>query len=131
MTESKIRLEPIGSNQTVLCLGEKIQILFSYSTAVAGYDGTGNVPCYIVANVDSKGDPWSPTTKRHIKNYLGEGKPCLTVPQRSIEALLHPDNQHWEESFNPKAHAKKWRLKDWDDSKVVKGAPLPWFRLDH
>ena len=59
-------IEKIGSNQTLLKLKNGVEILYSYSTPVAGYNPYDEDGAYFRTT-----KKWSKTTTRHINKYLG------------------------------------------------------------
>ena len=75
-----MELQSIAANRTLLIFNNGItEILFSYSTPVAGYS---NKLGYV------KTDQWySQTTTRHINKYI-DGKPHKVVSQSTINDLL-------------------------------------------
>lgn len=57
-----IKLKQIKANMTELTLDDGTKILFSYETPVAGWDNDGAFRTT---------EHYSPTTTRHINQYLG------------------------------------------------------------
>lgn len=57
-----MKLQSLGSNQTLMTRHDDIQILFSYSTPVAAY-----IPTQGYFRTEQK---WSNTTTRHIQKFI-------------------------------------------------------------
>jgi hypothetical protein len=73
-----MKIKTIASNLTELQIND-MNIAFSYSTPVAGWDDQG------AFKTDKK---FSATTSKHIKKYLGEAfDNARVVPQSLIEGL--------------------------------------------
>ena len=73
-----MKIKTIASNLTELQIND-MNIAFSYSTPVAGWDDEG------AFRTDTK---FSPTTSKHIKKYLGAAfDNARVVPQSLIEGL--------------------------------------------
>ena len=62
-------IEKIGSNQTLLKLKNGLEILYSYSTPVEGYNPYDEDYEGAYFRTTKK---WSATTTRHINKYLGD-----------------------------------------------------------
>jgi hypothetical protein len=77
----KIRLEPLGSNRTLLHINDGLEILFSYSTPVAGFSRTHGG--YFKTTTF-----WSRTTSRHINQYL-DGAEAKELRQEEISAMIN------------------------------------------
>jgi len=73
-----MELRPIGSNMTEVTINQT-SILFSYKTAVAGWDDEG---AFRTAKY------YSPTTTKHINKYLGGSDVGRVVSQAEIERVL-------------------------------------------
>ena len=77
-----IRLVNKGANKTVLLVNGK-EIFFSYDTPVAGWDDSGAF---------RTAEHYSPTTSKHINQYLretGAGQlSTRTVSEADIQAML-------------------------------------------
>jgi hypothetical protein len=73
-----MKLKSIGSNMTELNING-VSVLFSYSTAVAGWDDKG-------AFRTSK--HYSTTTSRHINKYLGGKDIGRKVDQEYINSIV-------------------------------------------
>lgn len=74
-----MKIKTIASNLTELQVNG-MNIAFSYSTPVAGWDDDG------AFKTDTK---FSATTSRHIKKYLGDAfDDARVVPQKMIEAMV-------------------------------------------
>lgn len=78
MGKPSLTLHVWGPNQTQVTTKTGLVIFFSYSTPVAGTDKDGYF---------RTGTKYSPTTTRHINNFL-DGNPARTVTQDWIEDLL-------------------------------------------
>ena len=74
-----MKLTPIAANQTLVSYNNGKEVLFSYSTPVAGYSTE-------LGYVRTK-EWYSSTTTRHINKYLGELN-YTEVPQQTINELL-------------------------------------------
>ena len=74
-----MRLKQIKSNMTELTLDNGTKILFSYETPVAGWDDDGAFRTM---------DHCSPTTTRHINQYLGGKDVGYKVAQSFINQLV-------------------------------------------
>ena len=73
-----------GNNYTVVEINDKLEILFSYKTPVAGYQqGIGGVARYFKTN-----KKWSRTTSRHINKYLKGITVFRIMPQEQIDKLV-------------------------------------------
>ena len=72
-----MKVIPNGSNQTILKTGSR-EVLFSYETPVAGFDGT---------NWFRTEEKFSRTTTKHINKYLDERR-FQVVSQDYIEGLV-------------------------------------------
>jgi len=73
-----MELRPIGSNMTEVTINQT-SILFSYQTAVAGWDDEGAF---------RTAEYYSPTTTKHINKYLGGSDVGRVVSQAEIEKVL-------------------------------------------
>lgn len=73
-----MKLNPIGSNRTVLSLDNGTEVFFSYKTPVAAF-----VPGKGYVRTDRK---WSVTTSKHINAWLNG--PAETVPQAYLDSLV-------------------------------------------
>lgn len=73
-----MQLTPIGSNMTEIKINGT-SILFSYETAVAGWDDEGAF---------RTAEYYSPTTTKHINKYLGGSDVGRVVSQAEIERVL-------------------------------------------
>ncbi len=75
-----MKLKPYASNMTTLELSNGTEILFSYSTPVAGY--------HMEDHEFFKTDEWySSTTTRHINKYL-DGAQAVTIEQSEIDSMV-------------------------------------------
>lgn len=72
-----MKIKNVGSNMVELETGE-LTVLFSYSTPVAAHTPDGWF---------KTSKKWSPTTSRHINNWLG-GKEAFERDQEFFEGLL-------------------------------------------
>lgn len=74
-----MKLSIVGSNMTVLTLGDRTQVLFSYETPVAAQLPHGD---YVVTM-----QYYSKTTARHIRKWLDgvKAEPC---PQEWLDQLV-------------------------------------------
>lgn len=79
-----IRLEKIGSNQTVLHLKE-VQVLFSYETPVA-YRSKVSSTAYVTE------EHYSRTTTKHINAFVKHVTKVHKVVQEAINEKLDLDN---------------------------------------
>ena len=71
-----MKINPIGSNQTLVTMENGVEILFSYQTAVAGFvSGIG----YIRTN-----EKYSTTTSKHINAYCGKGNGVPVTPAELV-----------------------------------------------
>ena len=83
----KIKLNPIGTNQTEIDLGSKI-LFFSYQSLVGVADDEHNA-LYL-----SKMAEFSRTTKKHVNNWIEnhlhitEKTEIKTIPQEELEAMV-------------------------------------------
>lgn len=75
-----IKLKQIKSNMTELTLDSGARVLFSYETPVAGWDHVGMA-------FRTK-EHYSPTTTRHINQYLGGKDRGFKVGQEFIDNLI-------------------------------------------
>ena len=78
-----MKLTPIASNMTVLELDNGTEILFSYSTPVAG---NNNLSGFFVTE-----DYHSRTTTRHINRYLSQydlGEGAKRISQATIDQMV-------------------------------------------
>lgn len=73
-----MELRPIGSNMTEVTINQT-SILFSYKTAVAGWDDEGAF---------RTAEYYSPTTTKHINKYLGGSDVGRIVSKVEIERVL-------------------------------------------
>ena len=74
-----MKLTPIAANQTLVSYNNGKEVLFSYSTPVAGYSPS---------NGYFKTDKWySSTTTRHINKYLPDNINANVVSQEVINEL--------------------------------------------
>ena len=73
-----MELRPIGSNMTEIKINQT-SILFSYQTAVAGWDDKGAF---------RTAEYYSPTTTKHINKYLGGSDVGRIVSKTEIERAL-------------------------------------------
>lgn len=73
-----MELRPIGSNMTEVTINQT-SILFSYKTAVAGWDDEGAF---------RTAEYYSPTTTKHINKYLGGSDVGRIVSKAEIERVL-------------------------------------------
>ena len=76
--EVKMKIIKYGSNHVVIELTKDLEVLFSYSTLVAGINKEG----YFKTTTK-----WSVTTSRHINQYL-EGVKAREVPQAYLDNML-------------------------------------------
>ena len=75
-----MKLKTYASTMTTLELRNGTEILFSYSTPVAGY--------HMEDHEFFKTDEWySSTTTRHINNYL-DGAQAVTIDQSEIDSMV-------------------------------------------
>jgi len=74
-----IKLKKIKANMTELTLDNGTKVLFSYETPVAGWDDDGAFRTM---------DHYSPTTSRHINQYLGGKDVGYKVCQEFINRLV-------------------------------------------
>ena len=74
-----IKLKQIKSNMTELTLANGTRVLFSYETPVAGWDDDGAFRTM---------EHYSPTTTRHINQYLGGKDVGYKVCQAFINQLV-------------------------------------------
>ena len=78
-----MKITETGSNYTVVEINDKLEILFSYKTPVAGYQrGIGVIAGYF--KTDKK---WSVTTSKHINKYLKGITAIRIMPQEQIDKL--------------------------------------------
>jgi len=78
-----MKLIPIASNMTVLELDDETEILFSYSTPVAG---NNNLSGFFVTE-----ENYSRTTTRHINRYLSQydlGEGAKKISQAAIDQMV-------------------------------------------
>ena len=78
-----MKLTPIASNMTVLELDNGTEILFSYSTPVAG---NNNLSGFFVTE-----ENYSRTTTKHINRYLSQydlGKGAKKISQATIDRMV-------------------------------------------
>ena len=78
-----MKLIPIASNMTVLELDDETEILFSYSTPVAG---NNNLSGFFVTE-----ENYSRTTTRHINRYLSQydlGEGAKKISQATIDRMV-------------------------------------------
>jgi len=78
-----MKLIPIASNMTVLELDDETEILFSYSTPVAG---NNNLSGFFVTE-----ENYSRTTTRHINRYLSQydlGDGAKRISQAAIDQMV-------------------------------------------
>lgn len=73
-----MKLNPIGSNKTVVALDNGTEVFFSYKTPVAAF-----VPGRGYVRTDRK---WSVTTSKHINQWLNGT--AEIVPQAYLDALV-------------------------------------------
>jgi len=86
-----MKLTPIASNMTVLELDNGTEILFSYSTPVAGkimpfYYHFLTLPSFFVTE-----ENYSRTTTRHISRYLSQydlGEGAKRISQATIDRMV-------------------------------------------
>ena len=79
-----MNLRPIGSSQFVVELDGGLEVLFSYLTPVACRWTNGSSNTYY-----KTAKKWSPTTSRHVNNYIGRGFPLVIEKDQSyFDALL-------------------------------------------
>lgn len=74
-----IKLKQIKANMTELTLDSGTRVLFSYETPVAGWDDDGAFRTM---------EHYSPTTTRHINQYLGGKHVGYKVSQQFIDNLI-------------------------------------------
>ena len=74
-----IKLKKIKTNMTELTLDNGTKVLFSYETPVAGWDDDGAFRTM---------EHYSPTTTRHINQYLGGKDIGYKVCQEFINRLV-------------------------------------------
>lgn len=75
-----MKLTQLGSNQTLLTLGEN-EVLFSYETPVAGYNE--RIGWFRTE------EKFSVTTTKHINRYLKKAlSSSIVVPQQYIENMV-------------------------------------------
>lgn len=75
----RLRIIQQGSNQTLLKVGEGVEVLFSYETPVAGRLQNGEF-----VRTEKR---YSSTTTKHVNAYL-EGCPAREVPEDFFYNLL-------------------------------------------
>ena len=86
-TRSGHRVRNYASNMTLLELNNGTEILFSYSTPVAGYY-RGEANNAVLDHEYFKTDEWySSTTTRHINKYL-DGVKAVTIEQEEIDSMM-------------------------------------------
>ena len=72
-----MKLTPIASNQTLIEQANGTEVLFSYRTPVAGYHPD-------LGYVRTK-EYYSPTTTRHINQYLYKSSLTLSITFKEVE----------------------------------------------
>ena len=75
-----LKIMKYGSNHVVIHLNNDTEILFSYTTPVAGY--TKELGWF---RTDKK---WSKTTSKHINQYLEGLTTVKKIPQEQIDNLI-------------------------------------------
>jgi hypothetical protein len=82
-----MKLKPLGSNMTLIRMNNGTEVLFSYSTPVAGYY-RGEATNAILDHEYFRTDEWySGTTTRHINKYL-DGVKAVTIEQEEINSIV-------------------------------------------
>ena len=82
-----MKLKPLGSNMTLIRMNNGTEVLFSYSTPVAGYY-RGEATNAMLDHEYFRTDEWySSTTTRHINKYL-DGVKAVTIGQEEINSIV-------------------------------------------
>lgn len=74
-----MHIKPLGSNQTLLITNHGYEILYSYETAVAGYNPTLGLHFRTTKR-------YSNTTTKHINKYLA-GRNAIALSPEDIEQM--------------------------------------------
>jgi hypothetical protein len=82
-----MKLKPLGSNMTLIRMNNGTEVLFSYSTPVAGYY-RGEATNAMLDHEYFRTDEWySNTTTRHINKYL-DGVKAVIIGQEEINSIV-------------------------------------------
>ena len=82
-----MKLKPLGSNMTLIRMNNGTEVLFSYSTPVAGYY-KGEATNAMLDHEYFRTDEWySNTTTRHINKYL-DGVKAVIIGQEEINSIV-------------------------------------------
>ena len=75
-----MRLDNIGSNQTVISYKDGLSVLFSYKTPVAAFvPGRGYV---------KSSSHYSKTTSRHVNSWIGSKELGEVVTQNELDEII-------------------------------------------
>ena len=81
-----MKIKQIGSNQTLLIIGQRDEVLFSYETPVAGFT-TKPIPGSEHGGWYRTDKKYSVITSKHINKYL-DGVNATFIDQQTIEELI-------------------------------------------
>jgi len=75
-----------GANETLIEFDNDMEILFSYSTPVAGF-----IPGHGYFSVD---EHYSSTTTRHVNKYHAGREPAMRLTEKGVEEMVGSWGMH-------------------------------------